>query len=155
MSIPRIRSESIWGGCLHSDPPALAAPGHIEYSLARFKPAGGFPAMPGLFGRLMPRSQSFSTAFTSLAENTHEGSAVFVEMLEKYDGAERYVERIKEIEHAGDNMTHALLTHLNQTFITPFDREDIYMLAGRVDDVLDLIDAAARAFATYRIAHVR
>ncbi|HET9401347.1 MAG TPA: DUF47 family protein [Candidatus Acidoferrales bacterium] len=111
--------------------------------------------MPSLFGRLMPRSQSFSTAFTSLAENTHEGSAVFVEMVEKYDGAEGYVNRIKEIEHAGDNMTHALLTHLNQTFITPFDREDIYMLAGRVDDVLDLIDAAARAFVTYRIARVR
>lgn len=103
----------------------------------------------------MPKSPSFASAFASLAENTHEGSAVFVEMLEKYGGAEKYVERIKEIEHAGDNMTHALLTHLNQTFITPFDREDIYMLAGRVDDVLDLIDAAARAFVTYRIDRIR
>lgn len=111
--------------------------------------------MPGLLGRLMPKSQSFSLAFTALSENTHSGSAVFAEMLEKYGGAEKYVERIKEIEHAGDNMTHALLTHLNQTFITPFDREDIYMLAGRIDDVLDLIDAAARALVTYRITRIR
>lgn len=111
--------------------------------------------MPGLFGRLMPKSPSFSNAFTSLAENTHEGSAVFVEMLDHFDGTEKFVDQIKDIEHAGDNMTHALLTHLNQTFITPFDREDIYMLAGRIDDVLDLIDAAARAFATYRIAKIR
>ena len=111
--------------------------------------------MAGLFGRLMPQTQSFSTAFNALAENTHEGSAVFVEMLEKFEGAEKYVARIKDIEHAGDNMTHALLTHLNQTFITPFDREDIHELSSRVDDVLDLVDAAARAFVTYRIARVR
>jgi len=111
--------------------------------------------MPGFLRRLMPREDNFFEMFVALAENANDGSAVLVEMLQKDDGAEKYAQRIKDLEHAGDNLTHTLLTRLNQTFITPFDREDIQLLSSRIDDVLDLIDAAASRMVTYRIEHVR
>jgi uncharacterized protein len=103
----------------------------------------------------MPRDDNFFEMFNALAENIHQGSQVFLEMFRKDDGAERYAERIKDLEHAGDNLTHTLLTRLNQSFVTPFDREDIQALSSRIDDVLDLIDAAASRMVTYKIAHVR
>jgi uncharacterized protein len=111
--------------------------------------------MPSFLRRLMPRDDNFFEMFIALADNIHRGSAVLVEMFQKDDGAEKYAERIKDLEHAGDNLTHVLLTRLNQTFVTPFDREDIQALSSRIDDVLDLIDAAASRMVTYKIAHVR
>jgi hypothetical protein len=103
----------------------------------------------------MPRADNFYEMFVALAENAHQGSGALLEMLQKYDGAEKYAERIKDLEHMGDNLTHTVMTRLNQTFVTPFDREDIHLLSSRIDDVLDLIDAAASRMVTYRIAHVR
>ena len=61
------------------------------------------------------------------------------------------VQRIKDIEHQGDDMTHKLLIKLNQTFITPFDREDIHLLASSLDDVLDFINGASDRLLTYKI----
>ena len=103
----------------------------------------------------MPREDNFFEMFIALADNCHQGAQVLVEMFQKDDGAEKYAERIKDIEHAGDNLTHTLLTRLNQTFVTPFDREDIQALSSRIDDVLDLIDAAASRIVTYKIPHIR
>jgi predicted phosphate transport protein (TIGR00153 family) len=93
--------------------------------------------------------------FIALADNCHQGAQALVEMFQKGDDLEKYAERIKDIEHAGDNLTHTLLTRLNQTFVTPFDREDIQSLSSRIDDVLDLIDAAASRLVTYKIDFVR
>jgi uncharacterized protein len=103
----------------------------------------------------MPREDNFFEMFIALADNCHQGAQVLVEMFQKDDGAEKYAERIKDLEHAGDNLTHTLLTRLNQTFVTPFDREDIQALSSRIDDVLDLIDAAASRMVTYKIPHAR
>nr|HEV7954029.1 DUF47 family protein [Candidatus Acidoferrales bacterium] len=111
--------------------------------------------MPSFLRRLMPREDNFFEMFNALAENCHQGAQVLVEMFQKDDGAEKYAERIKDIEHTGDNLTHTLLTRLNQTFVTPFDREDIQALSSRIDDVLDLIDAAASRIVTYKISHIR
>lgn len=111
--------------------------------------------MPSFLRRLMPREDNFFEMFNALAENCHQGALVLVEMFQKDDGAEKYAERIKDIEHTGDNLTHTLLTRLNQTFVTPFDREDIQALSSRIDDVLDLIDAAASRIVTYKISHIR
>jgi predicted phosphate transport protein (TIGR00153 family) len=61
------------------------------------------------------------------------------------------VRKIKDIEHRGDEMTHAIITKLNVTFITPFDREDIHKLASSIDDVLDFINAAADRMLMYKI----
>ncbi|HEV3219028.1 MAG TPA: DUF47 family protein [Candidatus Acidoferrales bacterium] len=111
--------------------------------------------MSGWLKRIMPHSDDFFQMFIVLAENIHKGSAVLVEMFQNDDGAAKYAERIKEIEHAGDDLIHSLMTRLNRTFITPFDREDIQMLSSRIDDVLDLTEAAASSMITYRIDHVR
>jgi predicted phosphate transport protein (TIGR00153 family) len=111
--------------------------------------------MPSFLRRLMPRDDNFFEMFIALANNCHQGAQVLVEMFERDDGAEKYAERIKDLEHTGDNLTHTLLTRLNQTFVTPFDREDIQALSSRIDDVLDLIDAAASRMVTYRIERVR
>jgi predicted phosphate transport protein (TIGR00153 family) len=103
----------------------------------------------------MPRDDNFFEMFIALADNCHLGAQALVEMFQKGDDLEKYAERIKDLEHAGDNLTHTLLTRLNQTFVTPFDREDIQSLSSRIDDVLDLIDAAASRLVTYKIAFVR
>ena len=76
-------------------------------------------------------------------------------MLEHFSGVLEQIQIIKAIEHTGDEITHQLFRKLNQTFITPFDREDIHELGSTMDDVIDLIDAAANRFALYRITHVR
>ncbi len=61
------------------------------------------------------------------------------------------VQKIKEIEHRGDDMTHKILIKLNQTFITPIDREDIHLLTSSLDDVLDFINGASDRLLTYKI----
>src|SRR5437016_4992727 len=105
--------------------------------------------MPSFLSRIMPRSDDFGAMFIALADNIHRSSKVLVDLLEKNEDTARHAEHIKDLEHSGDKMTHNLITRLNQTFITPFDREDIYLLASRIDDVLDLIDAAGSAMVTY------
>jgi hypothetical protein len=62
---------------------------------------------------------------------------------------------MKRFEHKGDELTHELMTKLNQTFITPIDREDIHELCSKVDDVLDLADAVAARLVTYGVTKVR
>ena len=63
-------------------------------------------------------------------------------------------QKIKEIEHRGDQQTHDIIKKLNKSFITPFDREDIYALASALDDILDLIDAAAQHLVTYNVTNI-
>lgn len=111
--------------------------------------------MPGLLTRILPREESFFDMFVALAENIHTGAKALVEMLSNYTDAARQAQHIKDIEHTGDDMTHALLTRLNQTFITPFDREDIHELSSKIDDVLDLVDAAASRLEIYRVDRIR
>ena len=111
--------------------------------------------MPGLLQRLMPREESFVHLFIRQAQNIQEGAKALVELLSHYTGVPEQVQSIKAIEHNGDDIAHQLLTKLNQTFITPFDREDIHELCNRLDDVIDLIDAAASRFVLYRVNAVR
>ena len=111
--------------------------------------------MPGLLQRFMPRDGDFFDLFQKQAENIVAGARAFVSMLEHYTGVPEQVQSIKAIEHVGDEITHQIFRKLNQTFITPFDREDIHELCSTMDDVIDLIDAAAGRFVLYRVAAVR
>jgi predicted phosphate transport protein (TIGR00153 family) len=111
--------------------------------------------MPGLLNRFLPRENSFFALFVELAENVHAGTLALVEMLSNYTNVPAQAERIKDIEHKGDDITHGLFTKLAQTFITPFDREDIHELSSRIDDVLDLTDAAASRMVMFRVDTVR
>jgi uncharacterized protein len=111
--------------------------------------------MPGFLQRFMPHDQDFFVLFQKQAENVVVGAQAFVNMLEHYTGVPEQVQSIKAIEHAGDEITHHIFRKLNQTFITPFDREDIHELGSTMDDVIDLVDAAASRFVLYRVSRVR
>jgi uncharacterized protein len=111
--------------------------------------------MPGFFQRFMPQDGEFFVLFQKQAKNVVVGAQAFVRMLERLGGVPEQIQSIKAIEHTGDEITHQLFRKLNQTFITPFDREDIHELGSTMDDVIDLIDAAAGRFAVYRVTHVR
>jgi predicted phosphate transport protein (TIGR00153 family) len=106
-------------------------------------------AMP----RLIPRQTMFFDMFAEVANNVIQGARVLCDFLNQYDYEKlpALVEKIKSLEHNGDDMTHRILIKLNQTFITPFDREDIHLLASSLDDVLDFINAASDRLLTYKI----
>jgi predicted phosphate transport protein (TIGR00153 family) len=101
--------------------------------------------------RLIPRDTKFFEIFENMASNVTDGARVLHQILQTFENVEAGVQRIKEIEHRGDDMTHAVMTKLNQTFITPFDREDIHRLASSLDDVLDFVNAAGQRLVLYKI----
>jgi predicted phosphate transport protein (TIGR00153 family) len=101
--------------------------------------------------RLIPRDTRFFDLFAEMASNLGEGARLLKRILDDFQDVEDRVRQLKDIEHRGDEMTHNILTKLNQTFITPFDREDIHRLASSLDDVLDFIYAAGIRLVMFRI----
>ena len=101
--------------------------------------------------RLLPKEEKFFDLFEQQAAHIVTASRVLEEMTLEYADAKARAERVKDIEHAGDTVTHEIVRRLNTTFVTPIDREDIYALASRLDDVLDLIDAVADRLLLYKI----
>src|ERR1039458_4040470 len=92
--------------------------------------------------QLIPKDTSFFKMFSAMSDNLIAGARTLVDLFEDYQEVARKIDEIHRIEREGDELTHAILTKLNQTFITPFDREDIHQLASKLDDVLDFINAA-------------
>lgn len=101
--------------------------------------------------RLFPREESFFELFNEAARNIHAGAQALTAMMESYENPADHARRIKEIEHVGDHLTHEMMKRLNQTFITPFDREDIHAMASALDDVLDLIEGTADRMVVFKI----
>jgi len=103
--------------------------------------------------RFVPRETKFFPMFEELACNVTHGARLLREILANYDNVPAQVEELKAIEHRGDELTHAIIYKLNQTFITPFDREDIHRLTSSLDDVLDFVNAAAQRLVIYKISN--
>ncbi len=103
-----------------------------------------------IFG-LLPKEEAFFDLFKQAAHNVIEGSRLLKELMEDYTNVHQKIEQIKEVEHVGDGITHDIALRLNQTFLTPLDREDIHDLASALDDILDAVEAVADRFAIYRI----
>ena len=104
---------------------------------------------------LLPREDEYFIFFSQITEKIQEASNILVEMLnDKRENFESYTKRIKDAEHACDELTHNVTTKLNKSFITPFDREDIFTLSVALDDVCDYIDAGARAIVMYDINEI-
>lgn len=103
--------------------------------------------------RFIPREAKFFDLFAELSRNLTEGAKLLRAILENPLDLKRRVEQVQAIEHEGDQATHAIITMLNQTFITPFDREDIHRLASSLDDVLDFVNAAAIRLVMYNISN--
>ncbi|MBA3441108.1 MAG: DUF47 family protein [Pyrinomonadaceae bacterium] len=98
----------------------------------------------------LPKEEQYFSLFTRMTSYIYDASRSLVEMLADNKGDyTEHVKRIKTIEHACDDLTHAVSIQLNKSFITPFDREDIYMLSGALDDIVDFIDDVARAMVMY------
>lgn len=100
---------------------------------------------------LVPQERRFFDLFEQGAANLVEAADMIRDLLEDYRDVPEKVERIRELEHIGDGITHELMAQLHRTFVTPLDREDITQIAERLDDVVDLIDAAAVSMVLYRI----
>ena len=100
--------------------------------------------------RLLPRDEKFFDLFTSVATLSVEAAKLQLDLL-RADPIRRHaiVDAIKRLEHQADEITHEVVTRLDRVFITPLDREDIHLLASRLDDVVDLIDGGAHRVEMY------
>jgi predicted phosphate transport protein (TIGR00153 family) len=98
-----------------------------------------------------PRNSSFYDIFEALAAKLLQSSELLVDMLQYFENVDMKAARIKEVEHESDELTHDLYRLINQTFVTPLDREDIAALAQRLDDVVDWVEAAATMIKIYGI----
>ena len=105
--------------------------------------------------RLTPQKREFFDLYSRASANTVEIARLLVELLERFPaGNGDLITRIKEREHEGDHLTHEVVDLLNRTFVTPFDRDDMYRLAGAIDDICDHVDEAASNLGTYGVERV-
>jgi uncharacterized protein len=102
--------------------------------------------------RIFPREESFFDLFEAAGDNLAESARLLLDMVEDFVDPEMKAKRLTDSEHEGDRLTHAILSRLNSTFITPFDREDIYALASNLDDVVDSLEAAADMMVLHRVS---
>ena len=101
----------------------------------------------------IPREQKFFDLFEKSAHNMVKTAQVLKGMVDTWENVKKSVDEIADLEHEGDTITHQIMAQLNRTFVTPFDREDIAMLAHSLDDVTDFIFAAATRMLIYKIDH--
>jgi predicted phosphate transport protein (TIGR00153 family) len=102
--------------------------------------------------RLTPQENSFYDLFAMSGSHLVDGAKELTNLLGvEHSEREAVALRMQDIEHAADESTHAIMRKVNSAFITPFDREDIYRLASRLDDCMDLMEAAADLIVLYRI----
>ncbi len=107
--------------------------------------------MPKLRFRLVPRDESFYEMFVKLAVKVEEAAHAYQDLVVDYQDVSRKADRLKDLEHEGDEVTHEIMKRLNSVFVTPLDHEDIHRLASGLDDVLDHIEAAADLFVLHKI----
>ena len=92
---------------------------------------------------LTPRDSAFYAMFTEAGQNVAASADILSGLLDPNANRESIAKQLREREHAGDSVTHRIMRQLNTSFVTPFDREDIYRLAAALDDVVDAMEAAA------------
>ncbi len=101
--------------------------------------------------KLLPKEENFLKQFNRTTEIILEAAIALDSLAADYSDVEVKVARIKHLEHEGDQVTHETFALLSKTWITPIDREDIHDLTKQLDDILDLIDAAAARFVLFKI----
>jgi len=104
--------------------------------------------------RLIPRDEQFYELFTQLAERLSLAARLLNQLFREPERRAEHVQAIKSAEHEADEITREIIDRLDRTFITPFDREDIHQLASALDEVVDLLDGAARRVEIFRITTV-
>jgi uncharacterized protein len=106
--------------------------------------------------RMIPREENFFVMFQAQADHVVKANQLFIEILEHFDPAtlDEKAAAMRAMEHQGDILCHDVIRKLNQTFVTPFDREDILTLTSRMDDVLDLIEGTIGRMKIFKIKQV-
>src|SRR5947207_9264484 len=105
---------------------------------------------------LVPQRREFYTLYNRAAANNVEIARLLVRLLEGFpNDRDTLAREIKDAEHEGDRITHDVVDLLNRTFVTPFDRDDMYRLAGALDDICDHIDEAAGRIVSYGVGQIR
>jgi len=102
-----------------------------------------------------PRSETFFDLFNQMADEIRKAAGQLEQMLATDPPDTSKVDLIKDAEHRCDALTHDAIQRLHRTFVTPFDREDLYALAASLDDVMDAIDHAATLVRLYRIDRIK
>jgi predicted phosphate transport protein (TIGR00153 family) len=100
---------------------------------------------------LNPKEDKFYKMFIEAAQNVEEGAKVLRKSLDSLSNIELNVSKIEELEHNGDRLVNVMVKELNDSFITPFDREDMYLLIKRLDDILDLINSTIHRFVMFNV----
>jgi predicted phosphate transport protein (TIGR00153 family) len=101
---------------------------------------------------LLPKDTVFYDLFEKLATHVVSVSEHLRRMARSYPDTAGHIQLIRQEEHEADELAHAALDRLDRTFITPFDREDIHMLVGGLDDIVDTVDALAKRFPLYHVS---
>ncbi len=105
--------------------------------------------------RLLPRDERFFELFAEIAKRIVSSSDLLRALLADPGRRDHFAAAIKDVEHEADRLTHEVMMRLNRSFITPIDREDIHILANRLDNVVDLIDGTARRAVMFNISDAR
>jgi len=103
-----------------------------------------------MFG-LIPKDEKFFVMFKEMTTTIIEGAQLLKDLMDNFSDPGLSQQRIKDIEHKADQLTHDIIKKLNKSFVTPLDREDIYALSAALDDILDLIDASAQRIVMYNV----
>ena len=104
--------------------------------------------------RLRPTDTSFYDLFTASAEHIVTGAGLLAEMISEDADRSEVAKRMREAEHECDENTHAIVRRVNSSFVTPFDREDIYALASLLDDVMDELDEVVDLILLYEVVNL-
>ncbi|MBI2061077.1 MAG: DUF47 domain-containing protein [Nitrospirae bacterium] len=107
-----------------------------------------------MFDKLLPKKREFFDAFELHSAKTLQAAQVLLEMFKTPKDLDLRTRDIEELEHAGDTITHDTMALLHKTFVTPLDRDQIHELMSCLDDVLDLVDAAAELVVLYEIKEI-
>lgn len=110
--------------------------------------------LDSLIQALLPRDEKLFQYFRRDVENLLKAATILDELMDgkmPIDHRLQKIRQVDELEHKGDELTHAIFRYLESTFITPFDREDIHTLASKIDDILDFINGAANRIALYKV----
>jgi predicted phosphate transport protein (TIGR00153 family) len=98
-----------------------------------------------------PKEREFFDLFEEAGANIVRASELLERMLEEWPDRGELARDVRDCEHEGDRITHDIIHRLNQTFVTPIDREDIYALASALDDIVDFIEEVSDFLGLYRI----
>jgi uncharacterized protein Yka (UPF0111/DUF47 family) len=109
----------------------------------------------GVLARLIPRDEQFFDLFDQLTARLTQAARMLAALFDDPEHVVDHVRAIKDVEHKADVLTSTINQRIDKSFVTPIDREDIHMLASRLDDVIDLLDGTARRFEMLHIAKVR